>query len=140
MTKSTLSLCLECGRPANVLAEPLGMDRIYQKQHDLLERLLRNPNSSIGLDEICADIGRKQKWAYAHHLVPIYNSAGVHINGDKKPPFPWEQLPGAVVKTGKKEWNRKSFEDWKKRFYARAGQSDEVSVADFLSLPESHNE
>jgi len=93
----------------------------------LTRRVLLNPNSSMALDEICADINRSKKWAYACNLVPIYNDRGEHLNKAKTPPPPWEQLPAAIIKKGKKQWSRASVEAWKLRFYQRAEQSEEAS-------------
>lgn len=99
-----------------------------------------NPNSSMALDDICADIDRSKKWAYACNLVPIYDSKGKHINGAKAPPFPWEQLPTAVIKTGKKQWSRASIEAWKLRLYARAEESGDFPNFSSMTYQENRHD
>lgn len=81
-----------------------------------------HPDDLIGLDEILAGIDRTPKWGYANNIIPIYNERGEQTNKDKPTPFPFEQLPPAVVKTGKKGWKRASVDAWKRLLNERADQ------------------
>jgi len=79
--------------------------------------------------DICARVKRSKSWMYENDVVPIIDDEGKHINNDKVPPPPWEQLPKPRIEVGKKLWLAADIEVWLRRLDVRTYQSADDSIA-----------
>jgi hypothetical protein len=78
------------------------------------------PPDFSSLEDILKRADRSNSWAYQHGLVPKYELDGREIKSTKRPPWPWEVLPHAVVKNGKKAWLTSEIDRWLDRISLRA--------------------
>lgn len=72
------------------------------------------------LEDILQRVKRSNSWAYLNGIVPIYDLDGRQILSTKVPPWPWEILPEAVIKVGKKVWATEDIDAWIDRMKLRA--------------------
>lgn len=104
--------------------------------------VITQPNLPLdlsSLDDILQRIDRSSSWAYLHGLVPIYDLAGREIKNIKTPPWPWEILPAAVVKAGKKAWLTQHIDQWIIRISMRAnGLEDTLRPLDASWMEKAH--
>jgi len=81
------------------------------------------------MSDICARLKRSTSWLYENDIVPILDHEGQHLNGDKAPPFPWEQLPKPRINGGKKLWSAADIEAWFSRLDVRTSQPADAFMA-----------
>jgi hypothetical protein len=72
------------------------------------------------LEDILKRIKRSNSWAYLKGIIPMYDQDGREIPNTKTPPWPWEILPEAIIKVGKKAWATEEIDAWVDRMKLRA--------------------
>jgi hypothetical protein len=77
----------------------------------------------LSLNDILVIAKLSHSSAYAYGLVPKYDKVGKPVESKKIPPFPWVQLPPAIVMKGKKLWDEADITEWHRCICARSRQS-----------------
>jgi len=96
------------------------------------------PRNLSSLEDILRDIDRSPSWAYLKGIVPMYDLDGRPIPGKKIPPWPWEILPEAVIKVGKKAWASEDIDAWFDRMKLRACRVSNAHTAH--GMPSKEND
>jgi hypothetical protein len=91
------------------------------------------------LEDILQRINRSNSWAYLKGIVPLYDLDGSEILSTKVPPQPWEILPEAVIKVGKKAWATEDIDAWIDRMKMRASRVRNAHTANGMPLKENNN-
>lgn len=91
------------------------------------------------LEDILQRINRSDSWAYLRGIVPLYGPDGGQIPSTKTPPRPWEILPEAVIKDGKKAWATEDIDAWIDRMKMRASRARNAHSANVMPLKENNN-
>lgn len=92
------------------------------------------------LVDILQRIKRSHSWVYLKGIVPMYHLDGREILSTKIPPWPWEILPEAVIKVGKKAWATEDIDAWVDRMKLRACRACNAHTAHGTPRKENDND